>query len=114
MIKKVKLVILSKIVKTIKLVKNLIIKKIFHIKYTNYYIGIEEMIRDEELLNELNEAQIRNKERLEKENQDNNDNEKNKDFLYRFKYKRYITWRIKENVVIPNYEKYNELKNYKF
>ena len=68
----------------------------------NCCIGTKEMFRNEELLKELNEAQIKNKERLENENQ--NDNE---DSLYRLNIRDTTPEMIKENVVIPNYEKYN-------
>ena len=62
------------------------------------------MFRDEELLKELNEAQIKNKERLENEKQD--DDDKNEDYLYRLNIRDTTPEMMKENVVIPN-EKYN-------
>ena len=61
------------------------------------------MFRDEELLKEISEAQIKNKESLKNENQ--NDNE---DSLYRLNIKDSTPEMIKENVVIPNYEKYKK------
>ena len=41
---------------------------------------MKETFRDEELLKELNEVQIKNKKSLENESQDNNNNEKIKIF----------------------------------
>ena len=70
----------------------------------NCCIGTKEMFRDEELLKEISEAQIKNKESLENENQ--NDNE---DSLYRLNIKDSTPEMIKENVVIPNYEKYHNV-----
>ena len=71
----------------------------------NCCIGKEEMFRDEEILQELKEAQLKTKERLEqnkeKENKDY-DNENNEDNLYMLNVRDTTPENMKENIVIPN------------
>ena len=75
----------------------------------NYCIGTEEMFRDEEILQELNEAKMKAKERLDKDNEDENyDNEKSEDNLYRLNIRDTTPENIKENIVIPS----NKYKNF--
>ena len=68
----------------------------------NCCIGTEEMFRDEEILQELNDAKMKTKERLDKENEENYDNEKSEDNLYRINIRDTTPENIKENVVIPS------------
>ena len=75
----------------------------------NCCIGMEEIFRDEELLQELNEAKIKNKERQAQKNEnneDNKDNEKSYDSLYRLNVMDSTPENMKENIIIPN-DKYN-------
>ena len=71
----------------------------------NCCIGKEEMFRDEEILQELKEAQLKTKERLEqnkeKENKDY-DNENNEDNLYMLNVRDTTPENMKENIVIPS------------